>query len=104
MEDGIADAGGVMNITATDDGAQYIMDKTFAEIKAALIAGLTIILTSVRGSEELGYTTLVGYITGYEETGNPQGEIVSRNIFTAEDNISRYTADSDDGYPYYYYD
>lgn len=103
MEDGIAGgAGGVMNVTTTDDGAQLVMNKTFAEIKAAYLVGTTIICTMVF-STEYGTETTNALVTGVYEYEN-NGQTDARKVHVTQNVVTEFTADSDDGYPYWYYD
>lgn len=106
MEDGIADAGGggVMNVTTTDNGTAYVMNKTYNEIKTAFLSGTTIIVTLTQGDPEGSYSTDKSVVTGYgygESDGVP-----TRGIFVSGGLSGQlsYYADSDDDYPYYLYD
>lgn len=76
MEDGIAGAGsggsggGTLLITLTDNGGNPTVDKTFAEITAAIDDGIMPILIGSIGVGDKGYYYLNYYEEGYAVTFN----------------------------------
>ena len=86
LEQGVADAGGVLVVTATVDGDTTTLDKTYAEIKAAVLAGqMPFIVVNELESNNSIVVTQISYL--YESTDNQTWSVSdsSNTEYSADD-------------------
>ena len=88
-------------VGVTDNGSQYVLDKTFSEIVDAFMAGTPIIVNSLSEEDFAGLVTSIGYSVYEEEYSNMKIAVASAG---AGNGFVAYSADDYDGYPYYQYD
>ena len=88
-------------VGVTDNGSQYVLDKTFSEIVDAFMAGTPIIVNSLSVEEFAGLVTSIQYSVYEEEYSNMRIGVASAS---AGNGYVGYSADDYDGYPYYQYD
>ena len=88
-------------VGVTDNGSQYVLDKTFSEIVDAFMAGTPIIVNSLSVEEFAGLVTSIGYSVYEEEYSNMNICVARVGPGTGG---TTYSADDYDGYPYYQYD
>ena len=99
MEDGIAGAGGVVFIvtkTWDDDASTYKLDKTYNQIKTALLAGQVILEFADESSESYGYTQY-DYVTLKVIEENIPTDESSPSYMVLFTNNDEYHADNADG-------
>lgn len=89
MEDGIANAGGIMLVTETNEDDTSTLGNTYKEIKDAIDAGKVAYISNSGGGFS-GYT-LINDIGG----GNGDYQVATAS--------HTWTTDNENGYPSYYY-
>ena len=104
IENGIANMS--MVIHTTDDGAQYVMDKTFGEILEAFTSGtfITVNLTVLHeGGEASDEHTGLVLATFYDLYDGEKSQCIVAVGDASAVAPYKYYANSEDDYPAYYY-
>lgn len=98
IEDGLENAGGggglVINRTDDEDNSQLVLDKTFKEIKDALVAGIPCII--IDDTYDTKYYTMVT-----SAVADP--DLNQYSVLDGTESRTSYLTNSENGYPSYYY-
>lgn len=98
LEQGVADAGGVVIVTGTINEDTVTLGKTYSEIKADYMAGYTVVILFETERGEDATETDWNQVTGFNEyTGtDPQSDPAAYTVVAFD---ARFTATDPNGYP-----
>ena len=96
LENGVADAGGVLLVNAVDheDITKLVLDQTYNTIREAILAGKVVIIRDIK-SPGTAYETDTIYSLQYVQSSNEEYQVVTMNDI--------YVTHDPDGYPSKYY-